>query len=426
MLTAAREQWDAVVIGAGIGGMVCAGYLAASGRRVLVLEQHDVAGGNSHVFRRRRSYEFDVGVHYLGDCGSGGVLPSILAGLGVPDHVTFLPMDPDGFDRVILPSLAVDVPAGWERYRDRVTRAIPAEADGIGRCVDILRAVGEFAHWALHDPVDQVAAYQRQADVLRWSRRRMARLFDEYRLSPRARTLLAAQSGNYGSAPADTPVSVHATMLDHFLRGAYYPEGGGQVLVAALVEALEAHGGELRTRRIAERILIERGQATGVRLADGSEIATPLVVSNADYRRTVLDLCGGEENFAPSVVARTRSATMRLPLSAAYVALDTELCVPANANIWWFGDEDIERGYARVAAGRIDPAPFAYLSFASVKDPHGRAVCPPGHSNFQVMTLSPPDPESWGLPAEPGRGYRRNPNYLNAKRRLTEHLLDIA
>ncbi|MGW4234852.1 FAD-dependent oxidoreductase, partial [Streptomyces sp. NPDC004980] len=83
-------HWDAVVVGAGLGGLTTAAYLATAGRRVLVLEQFSVVGGNSHVFRRRRSYEFDVGVHYLGDCAPGGVIPSVLGGLGLRDRVEFL------------------------------------------------------------------------------------------------------------------------------------------------------------------------------------------------------------------------------------------------------------------------------------------------------------------------------------------------
>src|SRR5438128_1268336 len=76
-----RERWDAVVIGSGLGGLTAAACLAGSGRRVLVLERHDVAGGNATVFRRHHEgdeYEFDVGVHYIGECQEGGLFPAIL------------------------------------------------------------------------------------------------------------------------------------------------------------------------------------------------------------------------------------------------------------------------------------------------------------------------------------------------------------
>ncbi len=64
----ARSDWDAIVVGSGLGGLTAAAYLATNGLRTLVLEKHYVAGGNAHVFRRKQKFEFDVGVHYLGDC----------------------------------------------------------------------------------------------------------------------------------------------------------------------------------------------------------------------------------------------------------------------------------------------------------------------------------------------------------------------
>jgi all-trans-retinol 13,14-reductase len=90
--TAVRQSgWDVVVIGAGLGGLSAAAYLATNGMRTLVLEQYDVAGGCSHVFRRH-SFEFDVGVHYIGDCGPNGVIPTVLRGVGLAGKIEFLEM----------------------------------------------------------------------------------------------------------------------------------------------------------------------------------------------------------------------------------------------------------------------------------------------------------------------------------------------
>ncbi|WP_158895865.1 phytoene desaturase family protein [Amycolatopsis anabasis] len=419
----ATAKWDAIVVGSGIGGLVCAGYLAASGRRVLVLEQHDVAGGNSHVFRRRRAYEFDVGVHYLGDCGPGGLLPSILGGLGLADRVRFHPMDPDGFDRIVLPSVTVDVPTGWARYGDRLRRALPDEADGITRYVDICSAVAETCR----ESTRSAPGGKLPAVMVRWSRRTLAHLFDHCGLSPRARTVLAAQSGNYGSAPGQTLVVAHTMMIDDYLRGAYYPEGGGQMVAAALVELLESHGGALRTKTRVRRIRIDGDRVAGVELSDGAMIDAPIVVSNADYRRTVLELCGGAENLPAPVVDRAEGARMRLPTAVCYVALDTELPERPNANIWYWATEDVDRAYERLEAGSLEPE-FAFLSFASVKDPVAGSACPPGHTNFQIMTACPPGYAPWGLREGPASGgkYRREPAYRAAKDRLTERMLDLA
>src|SRR3970040_1498800 len=95
--------WDAIVIGSGLGGLTAAAYLATNGRRTLVLEQHYVAGGNSHVFRRKAlkgklELEFDVGVHYIGDCQPGGLIPSLLRGVGIADRIEYGERDPEGVD----------------------------------------------------------------------------------------------------------------------------------------------------------------------------------------------------------------------------------------------------------------------------------------------------------------------------------------
>lgn len=425
MSEAVTERWDVVVVGSGLGGLTSAACLAASGRRVLVLERHDLAGGNATVFRRQHEgdeYEFDVGVHYIGEGGPGGLFPAIFTSLGVGDRVTFRPLDPDGFDTVVFPELEVRIPAGWDRYRDRLVEALPDDRAGIERCIGLIHAVAEESR-ARYIPGAETATYDE------WAYRTLEELFAECELSTQARALLGHWGGLYAGPPSRTAVVTHSTLVDHYLRqGAFYPEGGGQVLPARLVQVIEAHGGEVRTLTAVERITVADGAVTGVELADGTAVEAPVVISNADHIRTVRNLVA-PEHWDPATVRFAEEATMTLGLVVVYVVVDIDLVSDhPNTNYHVFRDSDPEALYATLDAGELPDDDWVYIAFASSKDPDNEHLAPAGCTNFQIMTLAPRGFSTWGIeegPADGGR-YRRDKRYRELKAELTDRMLSAA
>ena len=415
------EQFDALVVGAGQGGLTCAGYLAVTGHRVLVLEQHTVGGGNAQVFRRRGRYEFDVGTHYVGECGPDGVVRRVYEALGLGDRIAFREMDRDGFDRIVLPSTRMRVPVGWEAYRERLVATLPDEADGIRQFVDLCARVHATQRHALLGHLDPNPVPAGEHTPIR-ALSTIGAAMREAGLSSRARTLLAGQSANYGLGPDEVSVLAHAVVLGSYLQGAYYPVGGGQMFGATLVEAIEAHGGELRTRSLVTRILVENGRAAGVVLADGQVLRAPVVVSNADYRRTVRDLVG-TRHFPEVYAARAERATMALPLAVLYLALEPDTIPPRESNIWWYETDDIDEMYAELNTGPFDVPRFGFISSGSAKS--GTAA---DHHTVEVMTTCPREYATWvgGDEGAMGYGYRADRQYLARKERLDEALFAIA
>jgi phytoene dehydrogenase-like protein len=419
-----------VVVGSGLGGLTCAAYLCAAGRRTLVLEGHVVAGGNSQAFRRSihgHDYEFDVGVHYIGECGPGGLISRILHGLGLAERVVFRPLDPDGYSTLVFPGLTFRVPVGWERYRARLLSAFPAEAGPLGELLDVFERVGDEGRALQNREIQPAEMGTRAPTLLRWGLRPVPELFAHYRISEAASAVLLGEQGDYAVRPSRTPVALAAGLTDHYMRGAFYPEGGGQAMVGRLVEAIRAFGGEVRTRSPVARIRVENGRAVGVELARGPGfVEAPVVVSNADLKRTVLELVG-EDHFRPETVERVRAFRMSLPLFAVYLGVEIDVLGGAmpNTNWWLWPNTDIDGLYAGLEAGEMPEPPVVYLTVTSLRDPESPQVAPPGHANLQVMTLVPPDYAHWALergPAEGGR-YHRDPEYRRRKQALAERLV---
>lgn len=416
---------DVVVVGAGLGGLVVAAYLAVAGKRVVVVDKHSVAGGNATVFEHH-GYEFDVGVHYVGDCRPGGGIPSILEPLGI--EIEFAHMDPDGFDTFIFgDGTRFRVPEGEDAFRARLHEAFPDEAAAVDGYVDaIVQIDAELRGKA---PMDLMA---RSLD------RTLGDLFDELGASPRLRTVLAGQHGTYAQPPSRASLILHSALLMHYLRGAFYPVGSGQVIADRLVDVIRAHGGDVVLRTPVTEICIDDGAVTGVRLHPPSPerrkgvpdaIAAPLVVSNADLKRTVTDLVGAE-HLPADLVERVEGFEMSLPLHVLYLIIDRDLAAEGhpNTNLWVFPSDDVERDYAMLEAGEMPEQPMAYLTFASLKDPSNERLCRPGQTNVQVMTLVPSDLSFWGLTEGPAHGerYRRNETYLARKAEIREKLLAVA
>ena len=429
----ASERWDAVVVGSGLGGLSCAAYLAAAGKRTLVLEAHYVAGGNSQAFRRRhhgRAYEFDVGLHYIGECGPEGAITRILRGVGLADRITFRPLDPDGFSTLVFPDLTFRVPAGWDRYRARLLATFPDEARTLGQVVDIMREVADAGRLLGREGDASPALLAKAPRFLEWGLRPVTELFNAVGLSARARAVLLGEQGDYAVPPSRTSVALHAGLTDHYMRGAFYPEGGSQVIAGRLIEVIRAHGGEVRTHEPVARIRLERGRVAGVTLArTTAPIDAPVVVSNADLKRTIGELVG-EQHFSPATVERVHAYRMSLPLFVVYLGVDLDLVASGmpNTNYFLWKSYDIEGMYRALEAGRLGDPTSVYVTVASLKDPTNPRLAPPGHANLQIMSLVPRDYAIWHVAAdEVERGdYHRDPEYRRRKAALAERLIAAA
>ncbi|HRY09055.1 MAG: NAD(P)/FAD-dependent oxidoreductase [Actinobacteria bacterium] len=436
---------DVIVIGAGPGGLACAAYLSAVGRKVVLVDRHTVPGGNMSCFTHRdpatgEEYEFDVGLHYLGDCGPRGSIPSVLAPLGVrPDY---LPMDASAYDTLLFgDGQEFGVPAGLNNYEAALIAAFPAERAAIEQYVGLLKDVRSMMRAGMRRPgLAQLPGLAMPAyRMLRLMNATLGDVLDRIGASPRLRAVLAGINGTYGLPPSRASFFVHAGVFLHYANGAWYPQGGGQPIADALARVVRDNGGEVLLRTQVEEILVTDGEVRGVRVrrpaADrrrglGDEISAPVVVSDADLKRTFLELLP-PESLPADLRRKAARMGMSAPLYIDYLILDRDLVAEGkpNTNWWVYPDDDVDAAYSDAAAGRMTGTSFAYLTSASLKDPTNPRLARPGQTNIQVMTVAPADHGFWGLHGPGpvgGESYRRNPEYLRRKAEMHESLMRAA
>ncbi len=425
-----QEVFDVIVVGAGTGGLTAAALLARRGFSVLVLDRHYVAGGNATVFHRP-GYEFDIGLHYIGDCGPDGTIPRILRAAGVED-MTFLELDPDGFDTLVFPDFTFRVPRGLDAYRARLVEQFPDEAKGIDRYLGVLRGV-----WSAQSMgggfLTSVRALWRARRAVRYLGSTLQDMFDVCIRDPRLRAVLAAQSGDYGEPPSRVALVAHAMVIMSYLQGAYYPAGGGQAISDRLAEAIERHSGKILLLAPVTRIIIEHGRAVGVEFDSKHlghlTVRAPVIISDVDLKETMFDLVGAAY-LKPATVARFHRYEMAPALGVVYAGVKRDLQAEGvpNTNFWIHSSYDQEPIYAEARAGRFHPEPFCYISIATLKDPTNPRSAPPGIANFELATVVPSQPEAWGIAMdEMASGkYRDNPAYHRVKNAFAARLIEIA
>ena len=308
------QNWDVIVIGAGIGGLVTASQLAAKGAKVLVLERYLIPGGSGGSFKRE-GYTFDVGasmIYGFGEQGHTNLLTRALADVG--QHCDTAP-DPAQLEYHLPGGLNVAVDRDYEQFLSDLTALFPHEAKGIrafyDACWQVFRCLDAMPLLSLEDPAYLAKVFFRAPlaclGLARWLPVNVGDVARKHISDPALLKFIDMECFCWSVMPADLTPMINAGMVfsDRHAGGINYPKGGVGVIAEKLVAGLESHGGAIRYKSRVTRVLIEgegsSGQAVGVQLASGETIRAQRVVSNA----TRWDTFGGLVDGAHTPKAET-------------------------------------------------------------------------------------------------------------------------
>jgi phytoene dehydrogenase-like protein/ferredoxin-NADP reductase len=410
------KDYDAVVIGAGLGGLSATAFLAKEGKKVLLLERHYVPGGYASSFLRGR-FEFEISLHELsglGDEKNAGPLLKLLDSVDVARRVEFLRI-PD-FYRCVLPDVDIVIPIGRKNFEDAMCEHFPEERDGIMEFSRLIFQEQEQALRANRVGMKMVMENQEEfSTLISCFGKTLADVMNPLIKSEAARTVLNVICGYYCNCPSKLSFLTYALGTASYLRfGPWHIKGKSQALSQAFVDSIEDMGGEVWLRNGAARILAENGKVKGVVAQDGTEIICPTVISNANPYVTCLDLIG-RENTPDWYLKRIGAWTGGASTVNLYLGMDCpyEELGLRNHETFYSDRYDVDGNWLKMLAGKtIDPNDVAVTAYNTVDD----EFSPPGTAGLVVTFIAFAKP--W-LKMPPSQ-------YADAKTRVGERALDLS
>lgn len=437
---AAEGRFDAIVVGAGIAGLVAASELCQRGHRVLVLEHNHQPGGLMSGIRRRGFY-FDAGCQSFEDMG---IVFPLLERYGLSDLARFQ----RARYRVVMPGVDVDVTSVGAVGRE-LQRAFPESAESLGRVFAFHERTSALVT-RLFVPGRVPYVQDGNTSVARWA---LGAIERDAVLSPATlvrrlrdlRTLLVDDFGAWyarelpPSGARDLLSRCGYTRMNVFVASAFwhlwandywYPEGGLQGFFDRWVARLEERGACFLFRRTVTSLDERGGRAAAVRTSRGERFEADEIVYTGDYRQAVHRLIGAAR-FSPAALARLERARHSDALVSVYLGLDLD---PAalrerlrTPHVFYFPSFDCRT--------EIDPADpdahrraFLEVTAHGIRDP---SLAPPGRSALVVQAFTRHDWQGgWrtGLTGDPAREGARPPPrpaaYPALKRQVAAELIE--
>jgi phytoene dehydrogenase-like protein len=422
------NDFDAIVIGSGAGGLTAAVALARAGMKVIVFEQHYLPGGWCHSFTLE-GYQFSPGVHYIGALHPGGTMRAIYEGLEVAEDLTFLELNPDGFDHIQIGAERFDIPAGKERYAERLKARFPSEAKGIDAYLDMVDVLSrQLLSGGLRPKslTEKLTLPWRLRTLLRYGFSPLDRVLDKFTKDPLLRAILSMQAGDHGMPPSTAPTALHASVQGHYFDGAWYPKGGAKAIPRAFIRQLRLHGGAIKVRAPVARILFDgegRSQkAIGVALQDGTEVRAPLVISNADPHMTFEQLVG-RDRLPPRLRRKLDGTRYSISCLSLFYVTDLDMAAAGfdSGNYWFSRTPDIEAVYRMATTGTLatnQQLPGTFVTVTTLKDRSKRSD---GLHTMESFCFLPYDAFRRWAQSEYGD---RPGDYLQMKEHFTGLMLD--
>ncbi len=320
-----QSRYDVIILGAGIGGLICGAFLAKSGKKVLIIEQHNIPGGYCTSFKRK-GFIFDAAVHHIGGCGKWSIVGRSLKELDI--NINFLKLDP--MDSINFPSFSIEIPAEIDDYVSLLKQRFPSESENLSSFFK--EFVGLYRSTVRGEKSKLLSKYQ---DVT------YKEMLDKFFTDEQLKTILSAQWGYIGSPPHEVSAIGMCQMLVNYLKdGAFYPVGSTQNFADAIAQKFVDYGGQIMLSSTVNKIYTKDTLAKGVVTNKGKEFFADIFVSNIDPKQTFFELIE-EKEVNDSYLRKIQSMKESTSFFLLYLGLDKGIDLKALKRGFYHTSDDI-------------------------------------------------------------------------------------
>jgi|GEM_PF-161835 len=372
-MSSTKYEYDAIVIGGGLGGLTCALTLIRKGKKVRLFERINTIGGCQGYYERK-GFHFEPNLHSVAEAGEDGLVMKTLGSLGLKKIPTFVKLDPAAC--FIFPDQKFTLPANLDNYLNLLKKDFPNERAGIE---NIFKTMNEI--------YDGLVKHGGNAPIIQqYGGKVFQQLLDEFVSDKQLQAIIAGFWG-WGFPPPRVSALLFSTLTYSLCgKGNYLPQGGiGSIIELFEKEILEG-GGEISLNSPVKQVLIEKGRAYGVLLESGEQIEAQAIISNADANKTFFKMLG--EKYLPtdyvSNLKKLKPALSAFNVMLGIKAEDSFLEGLAGNNMVYAGN-DFDSQYEAILNGDLENSPYC-ITIPTLVTP---SLAPAGH---HILTLYTPMP----------------------------------
>lgn len=360
-----HNKYDVIVIGGGIGGLVCGCYLAKAGMKVLITEQHSQPGGYCTSFTRN-GFTFDVGVHYLGSCSNGRALHKIFNELDVYNHIKFARINPS--DIIIISDLEVPIKNDYHETAELLARSFPEETDSIFR---FFQLITEKNFLKVYHDVHKLTFKQ---------------VLDRRFKNKKIKSFFQALLGNVGLSSEDVAAVTAMIMYRQFVfDGGYYPYGSMQKIPDILVSEFKRNGGTIFLSSKVTSLNVKNCTISNIIINNEDLIYADYIVSNAS-QRSIFGMISDNKYISNNFFQRLRQLKPSISAFIVYLGVKS-IDWKYRSSIWYFNTENVDDIYKKVYRDIFDLRDeYVICTFPSF---HDHNLAPDGYDSISLIMAAP-------------------------------------